>query len=89
MNYCEYVCELHPFTMQQVCYARKTDGTYGCVGFVPNSSLCSFLVTNCHNNNTKKIHLVGPESYLKKYIEDIKYEESCHYGQCEIEVEIN
>ena len=89
MNYCEYVCELHPFTREQICYARKSNGEYECVGVVPIDSLCSFLVTNCYNNGTKKIHLVGPASYLKKYVEDIKYEENCHYGVCNIEVEIN
>lgn len=89
MNCTEYVCEVHPFTREQICYAKNDNNEYQFVGAVPIDTLCSFLVTNCYNSNTKKIHLVGPESFLKKYIEDIKYEETCHYGNCNIEIEVN
>ena len=89
MNYSEYVCEVHPFIKEQVCYARRGNDDFEFVGIVPLESLCDFLVCNCHNNDVKRIHLVGPASYLNKYMEDIKYEESCRYGNCTIEVRIN
>lgn len=89
MNCCEYVCEIHPFVREQICYARNIDGEYQFVGTVPLNDLCEFMVNTCYNSQVKKIHLVGPESYLKKYVEDIKYKESCKYGLCNIEIEVN
>lgn len=89
MNCTEYVCEIHPFVKDQICYARGDNGEYEFAGTVPLENLCSFLLTNCYNNHIKKIHLVGPESYVKKYCEDIKYEESCRYGCCNIKIEVN
>lgn len=87
--YTEFVCEVHPFTEQQLYFGRNTQGKYEFIGTVPLTQLCECLVCNCHDYGAKKIHLVGPSSFLKRYVEDIKYTESCQYGNCTIEVEIN
>lgn len=89
MNYTEYVCEIHPFVRDQICYARCANGEYEFAGTVPIEDLCSYILTNCYNNHVRRVHLVGPESYARKYCEDIKYEESCRYGFCNLEIEVN
>jgi len=89
MKYLEYVCEVNPFTREQICYGILSDGNYEFVGAVPLNQLCDFLACNCHNSKVSKIHLVGPAIFLEKYKEGIKYAESCRYGNCTIEVEIN
>ena len=89
MNCVEYVCEIHPFVRDQICYARDEKGECQFVGTIPLDQLSEFMVMNCYNSKVKKIHLVGPESYIKKFCEDIKYEENCRHGFCDIEIEVN
>ena len=89
MKYLEYVCEVHPFTKEQICYGRTSQGNFEFVGIVPLDYLCEFLTCSCHDYKVNKIHLVGPTSFLERYKENIKYSESCRYGSCTIEVEIN
>lgn len=88
-TYTEFVCEVHPFTQQQLYFGRNTRGVYEFIGTIPLIDLCECLVMNCYHYGATKIHLVGPSSYLKKYAEDIKYIENSQYGKSKIEVEIN
>lgn len=88
MNDKQYVCEIHPFTKDQICYVGDSNG-FEVAGVVTMESLGSFLTSSCYSNGINKIHLVGPASYINRICEDIKYEESCHYGLNKIEIEVN